>query len=615
MSEIFCLLNEYNFGFVDLCIAGNDTKRMRIETLLSSNTAEAFVEKTERRFKDGDFLFRENELSNSVYFLVQGNVELSKTGQHGPVMLAMLEPNEMFDEFGIVDGGLRSTNAVAVGDIVVEETTRDLFLDALSNEAGIAVDVMGKLANRIYQANERLSHPKTAVAKIHKNSGFFSVMGFFRKLAIRGGNVSGSIEIRVLPLLSEDPDAADVQKRHIVKSLGKRSGIKVRAFNENLDIDTDLHPDDRFMKLRDHAEQILYNSNGDLIIYGEIRSPGTTLTLYFLSANTDSDDRPGFTLPSTMLTLPVDFEYELAELLLAVALSVTSFKDEGKRMRLGQALSETLYAAMPAVQSLPQDLSSRERASIQMCYGNAVATLAFQRGTTDLYHVAAQTYRAALEQLSRGDSPIDWALTQKHLGASLQAIVENTSDEDTLRQAADAFEACLEIFRRENYPMQWASAQNRLGQVLYKLDLKTGEQETLKKSLAAFQAALQVFNRNEFPLRWADVMNNFAQAAQVLGEQLHNAEVLEKAVNACLGVLEIRRKEKGPLQWAATQNNLGSAMFLLGKLTGDKARLEGAEDAFDQALGVYMVFKAEHLAAVARKNLSRVRFLLGETPK
>ena len=570
------------------------------------------MEKIERRFKNGDFLFRENERSNSVYVLVQGNVELTTTGQHGPVMLAMLEPNEIFGEIGVLDGGLRSINAVAVGDVLVQETTREVFLEALANESGIAVDIIAKLVKRLNQANERISHPRTAITKFQKTSNF-SIMKVLKKLAIRGGNASGRIEIRVLPLLSEDQEAVESQNRHIVQSLGKRQGIRVKSLSENLNIDFDMHPDDRIMKLREKAKIVLHESNGDIVIYGEIPPPGTTLHLHFLSVNLDSDDRPGFTLPSTVLTLPVNFEYELAELLLAVALSVASFKDVGKRMRLGQSLSETLYAAMPAVQSLPQDLSNRERASIQMCYGNAVATLAFHRGTTDLYHVAVQTYRATLEQLSREDNPTDWALTQKHLGASLQAIYERTSDEDTLRQSAEALEASLEIFRSDNFPLQWASAQNRLGQVLFKLDLKTGEQEILKKSLAAFQASLKVFTRSEFPIYWADVMNNFAQAAQVLGEQLHNADVLEKAVNACRGVLEIRRKEEGPLQWAATQNNLGSALFLLGKLTDNRTHLEGAANAFDQALSVYMMLNADSLAAVSRKNLSRVRLLLVET--
>ena len=71
------------------------------------------MKKTERKFKDGDILFQENEPSSSVYVLVRGNVELSKSGEHGSVMLAMLEPGEMFGEIGIINGGVCAVNAVA----------------------------------------------------------------------------------------------------------------------------------------------------------------------------------------------------------------------------------------------------------------------------------------------------------------------------------------------------------------------------------------------------------------------------------------------------------------------------------------------------------------------
>ena len=570
------------------------------------------MQKTLRKFKDGSVIFRENDSSNSLYVLIEGNVELSKSGEQGQILLAMLNPGEMFGEMGILDGSVRSASAVAIGNVVVEETPRENFLETLRNEPDMAHNIMAMLIERLRQANDRLSHPSTAIEKPHKVREGFSVFNIFKKLATAGDSGNGRIEIRVFPFFGEVPEAAEAQMRHVVQSLGKRQGIKVRSYSKIPEIDPDLHPDDRLMKLQEHALNAMASTQSDLMICGDIPPPGTTLHLRFFSAMPDDEDRPGYCLPSTVLTLPVDFEPELAELLLAVALAATASREDGKRVRLGQSLSETLYAAMPAVQNLPQDLTSRERTSIQMCYGNAVATLAYQRGTADLYQVAVQTYRAALEQLSRDDTPIDWALTQKHLGASLQAIAERSSDQETLSQAAEAFEASLEIFRRDTYPMQWAAAQSRLGLILYKLDLKTGDEDTLKKSLAAFQAALQVFTRNDFPSRWADVMNNFSQAAQVLGEQLHSVEVLEKAANACIGALEIRRKENGALLWATTQNNLGSALFLLGKLTQDERQLEGAADAFDQALGVYTEFNAERLAAVASKNLSRVRLLLDE---
>lgn len=570
------------------------------------------MKKTERKFRDGDVIFRESDASDSMYVLIEGIVELSKAGERGPVMLAMLNQGEMFGEMGIVDGGARSATAIAIGNVVVEETQRQDFLDALSTEPDMALNVIGKLVERLRQANDRLSHPSTAVEKPHKGGDGFSVMGMFKKLASGSEGGSGRIEIKVFPFYGEVPEAAEAQMKHVVQSLGKRPGIRVKSFTKIPEIDPDLHPDDRLMRLQEYARDVMASTHSDLVICGDIPPPGTTLHLRFFSSHPDDEDRPGYAMPSTVLTLPVEFEPELAELLLAVALAYMGSTDDGKRVRIGQALSETLYAAMPAVQSLPVDLTTRERASIEMCYGNAVATLAFQRGTAELYQVAVQTYRAALEQISKDDNPIDWALTQKHLGTSLQAIAERTNEEDILSQAAEALEASLDVFRRNTYPMQWASLQSRLGQVFYKLDLKTGDTETLKKSLAAFQAALQFFTRNDYPSRWADVMNNFAQAAQVLGEQLHSAEVLEKAVDACMGALEVRRKENGPLLWAATQNTLGSALFLLGKLTEDERHLEGAAVAFDQALSVYVEFNAERLASVAKKNLSRVSLLLEE---
>lgn len=563
------------------------------------------VKKTERKFKDGELIFRESDSSSSVFIVVKGNIELTKAGDKGPIMLAMLGAGEMFGEMGILDNSVRSATATAVGAVLLEETSRDEFMEALGKEPGMAQDVMGKLVKRLRAANERLAHP-TTVEKPVKAAGGGTMFGILRRLISSTGGGARKIEIRVAPLLGEVPEAAEAQTRHVIQSMGKRKNIRVRAQKKMPEIDPDLHHDDKMNAVIEAAHKILMDSNSDLMIWGEIPPPGTTLHLHFVSAVADDDDRPGCMMPVSALTLPVDYGQDLAELLLSVALAATASKDEDKRMNISQSLSEALYAAMPAVQSLPHDLTTRERASIQMCYGNAVATMAAQRGTADLYQVAAHTYRAALEILLRDDSPLDWAMTNKHLGAVLQAMAERSGGSEALAGAAEAFAAALEVFNRNQFPVQWASIQNRLGVVLYKIDLKGTDGEMIKDSLNAFQAAVQVFTRTEYPGRWAEVMNNFAQAAQVLGEQLHNSEVLEKAAEACRGALEIRTRAKGPLLWAATQNNLGSALFLKGKLNEDEAELEGATDAFGMALDVYREFGFSRLARIAEKNLARV---------
>ena len=107
------------------------------------------MEKSERKFKDNDVLFREDEVSDSIFIVVQGSVEITKSGESGPVVLALLGPGEIFGEVGIIDGSARTTNAVAVGDIIVEEIPRTKFIDALNNETGISVSITSKHINRI----------------------------------------------------------------------------------------------------------------------------------------------------------------------------------------------------------------------------------------------------------------------------------------------------------------------------------------------------------------------------------------------------------------------------------------------------------------------------------
>ncbi len=433
--------------------------------------------------------------------------------------------------------------------------------------------------------------------------------GLFRRLiGRRHGPRPERIEIRVAAIA--DQAGAD-RSRHLVAALRKPKGLRVRPLNRALAPDAAGSPAERLAAAAASARQWLARERADLLIWGEIPAPGTTLHLRFVSAAVEEEDRPGGFSPATTLNLPVDFGPEFAPLLLAVSLAATTPGSEGKRLRLGEALPEALYAAMPCVHNLPADLTAWERATIHMCYGNALATLAARTGNRDLYQVAAQTYQAALENQSREDDPLDWALTKKHLGAVLQALAERTDDMETLGAAAAAFRSALEVLTRAESPRAWAATQNRLGQVLYRLDLRTGERETLRESLTAFQAALKVFTRTETPVLWAEVMNNFAQAAQVLGQQLRNTEVLTKAADACRAALTVRAKDAAPLAWAATQNNLGSALFLLGRLTGESAHLEGAAEAFEKARAVYTEHGADSMAAVTEKNLFHVERLLG----
>ncbi len=426
------------------------------------------------------------------------------------------------------------------------------------------------------------------------------------------GSRAGPIQIRIARLVVESEQAAPAidYSRQVAASLDKGKGVKARPLNKTLELSPIGNPVEHMARAEATARKWLAAADADLLIWGEVPAPGTTLHLRFIPALADAEDRPGAFNPFTTLNLPVDFGPEYAPILLAVSLAATVPRSEEKRRRLIEGISNALSAAMPAVKALPVDLTTRERAAIQVCFANAMTTLAGVRGGTDLLHSAAQTYQKALENLSRDDHPLDWGIAHKHLGEILQSLSERDNDPETLEKAADAFIAAARILTRKEFPREWAAIQNRLGQVLYRLQVKTGDTEVLKHALTSFQSALQVITRADAPLRWAEVMSNFVLATHELGGHLKSPKVLEKAVEACRSVLEVRTRDKIPHQWATVQNNLGSSLFMLGKLTGKAEHLNNAAEAFRLANQHYTQTGAAKMAAITEKNLSHVERLL-----
>ncbi len=571
--------------------------------------AEYQVKDSQRKYADGEIIFEEGDPSHSAFVIVEGAVDLSKSGEGGPLMMARLEPGEFFGETGVIDQSPRASTARAVGTVVLKVISRHAFLDALQKKPETALTVMAQLVGRRGAPNGKAPAP-AARTKTAKRAARKSKPGLISRFLERRQRARATrIEIRVATLAG-DIEATNTQQ--VVAALNKRHGIKVKRLPHTLEMDPFEDPATHLTVVAATARKWLADADADLLIWGEIPEPGTTLHLRFVSAVPEDDDRPGTFGLAIRLNLPVGFGAEFGHVLLAAALAALTPDTLGKSLRLRDILPKALDAAAPAVQELPHDLTSRERAAVRACFGNVASTVAVQQGAIELYQVAAQSYRAALEILSREETPVEWAITQKNLGVALQAIGDRTSDAETLDAATDCYNNALKVLTRHQFPGAWATLQNRLGLVLYKLDLETGDTELVKHALSSFQSALQVFTRAEWPLRWADVMSNFAQAAQMLGGQLRSTEVLKKSVEACRGVLEVRTKEKSPLLWAATQNNLGSALFLLGRVTQDAAYVEGAAVAFGRALDTYNAHGAERMAALTRKNLARAENLLGD---
>lgn len=557
-----------------------------------------------KQFKDGDIIFREGDSSDSAFVIEKGSVELTKAGDREPVQLARLKAGEMFGEMGILDGSGRSATARAAGGVTLRVVERNEFLRQLENDSSMALSIIRKLVQRLRATDEMVAQgARQEVGRLRRDPSRAQRPGLFGRLFGGSAPTAARIDVRIAQFPGEK--GAELT-HHLVETLERQKVFAVRPLKEILTVDPAVEPARRVTMAAETGRHWLTALKADLLIWGDTPGTGASLHLRFVPAQVARSDRAGLFHAGTTLVLPINFAPEFGHLLTAIALAAVAPGDEVRMPLIRQALPETLEAALPLMRALPKELVSREKAAIQNCYGNAVATLAVLAGPFEMYQVAAHAYRTALEGINKDQNPVDWALAQRNLGCVLMALADRTNDAETLGGAANLFRSVLQILNRSDHPLEWASSQARLGQVLYRLDLRTGDVDLLKEALGALQASLQVITRAEDPLRWADIMNSLAQTAQMLGGEMRNPELLEKAAAACDSALQVRTRFEHPLLHAATQNNKGSALFLMGRLTERKEHFDLAAEAFREASDVYRAEGVERLAAIAEKNLAHV---------
>ena len=142
-----------------------------------------------RVFAKDMILFHKGSPAQSLYLIESGEVRifaLSETGRE--ITLDVYGPGECLGETALLDGNLRSTDAVAVEKTVIYTLRRDDFLRCLEQHPQVARRVMGLLVHRLEHA--------TAYAE---NLAFLDVAGrvaaLLLELAARYGSEHGSVEL------------------------------------------------------------------------------------------------------------------------------------------------------------------------------------------------------------------------------------------------------------------------------------------------------------------------------------------------------------------------------------------------------------------------------------
>ena len=543
-----------------------------------------------KTFKDREIIYRQGDESDWAFEVLEGSVELFKSGPDGPTVMARHRAGELFGEMGVLDNAPHTSTASARGTVTVKAIPRDEFLSQMEADPDTALKVMTKLARRMRSpaGNDvvRTEAYKAAAAQLPvpvredtSNIGAPPPVRVGRPLPTNLiGERKPNLFEKLIDSIVKDPtrrpgkkskapapsdilitvgkfhdDYEDMQHQLLLQALDGIPGTRVAAINRDL---TRFIPgltepgtvfsDDVTKRAIREGRRWMTDQNADLLIWGNIDPTGRNLELHFTGTASSPGERPGRFTPLNVLTVPVDFYNDWLPLVRAVVLAAIDLRSFSQ----GRILRSALPAITASAKTMGLDPSAAmeplERASIMFCFGNACAICAQLEGDRSWYHTAVEAWHAAVELTTNDQGPLFGQLYQQ-LGLILQIIAERSNDSDCLEQAADAYRRALMHISRRRQTVDWGLMKYRLGCVLYKIDMAIGDDNALREAIHACQSSRQIFNKYTHPIRWSEISNSLAQILQVYGNNVRSVPILEYAVKCCIASLQVRTRDTAPL--------------------------------------------------------------------
>jgi CRP/FNR family cyclic AMP-dependent transcriptional regulator len=114
-----------------------------------------------REYDDGDVVFREGDVGEHLFVVMDGGICIRKGA--GPVVAVLAEfgPGEMFGEQALVDSRVHSATATAVGETTLAVYDRETFLASLREDPEFSLRVIASLASRLRTTSDRLQQIAT----------------------------------------------------------------------------------------------------------------------------------------------------------------------------------------------------------------------------------------------------------------------------------------------------------------------------------------------------------------------------------------------------------------------------------------------------------------------
>ena len=127
-----------------------------LRSMMPQQTSFAVIASTEL---GGSSLFRVGDAGDAMYIIESGRVRITVTDADGrEVILASLGHGDFFGEMAMLDGHGRSADAAVTEDSRLAVLTRENFLNFVSSDSRIVLEMLSAMTRRLRRTDDLLRH-------------------------------------------------------------------------------------------------------------------------------------------------------------------------------------------------------------------------------------------------------------------------------------------------------------------------------------------------------------------------------------------------------------------------------------------------------------------------
>ena len=122
-------------------------------------------------YKDGDYLFRVGEPSDSAYVILDGEVEILAVTDNGEEVAVLTRGrDELIGEMAVLSNAPRSATLKARGDVKTLRIDNDTFLKLITENPAVALDVMRQLSDKLAKSHQQVEVLEERMRKLQGES-------------------------------------------------------------------------------------------------------------------------------------------------------------------------------------------------------------------------------------------------------------------------------------------------------------------------------------------------------------------------------------------------------------------------------------------------------------